>query len=81
MPFSNPEDLPDPEIKPESPALVGRFFITAPPGKPAEDGNRDKHNISQEGILDALPVILPPEKKKSTQEEPQSPPTDDKLWS
>ena len=32
-----PGDLPDPRIKPKSPmspALAGRFFITAPPGKP-----------------------------------------------
>ena len=35
--FPTPEDLPDPEIKPESlasPALAGRFFTTAPHGKP-----------------------------------------------
>ena len=37
MPFPTPEDLPDPGIKPTclaSPALAGRFFTTAPPGKP-----------------------------------------------
>ena len=28
-----PGDLPDPGIKPTSPALAGRFFTTAPPGK------------------------------------------------
>ena len=27
-------DFPDPGIEPTSPALVGRFFITEPPGKP-----------------------------------------------
>ena len=32
LPFSPPGDLPDPEIKPESPALAGRFLITEPPG-------------------------------------------------
>ena len=34
--FSHPGDLPDPEIEPaspESPALAGRLFTTAPPGK------------------------------------------------
>ena len=34
--FSLPGDLPDPEIEPaspESPALAGRLFTTAPPGK------------------------------------------------
>jgi len=30
---SPPEDLPNPIIKPESPALVGGFFITLLPGK------------------------------------------------
>ena len=27
-------DLPDPGIKPSSPALAGGFFTTEPPGKP-----------------------------------------------
>ena len=41
LPFPTPEDLPDPGIEPwfqavssVSPALAGRFFTTAPPGKP-----------------------------------------------
>ena len=34
MPFPSPGDLPDPEIKPTSPALAGGFFTTEPPGKP-----------------------------------------------
>ena len=37
LPFPPPGDLPDPGIKPSfpvSPALAGRFFTTAPPGKP-----------------------------------------------
>ena len=36
-PFPPPGNLPDPGIEPESlesPSLAGRFFITAPPGKP-----------------------------------------------
>ena len=36
LPFTTPGHLPDPGIEPVSfvpPALVGRFFITAPPGK------------------------------------------------
>ena len=28
------QDLPNPRIEPESPALAGRFFSTDPPGKP-----------------------------------------------
>ena len=34
LPFPPPGDLPDPGIKPMSPALAGRFFTTEPPGKP-----------------------------------------------
>jgi len=37
LPFPTPGDLPDPGIKPTSlvsPALAGRFFTTAPSGKP-----------------------------------------------
>ena len=36
LPLSPPGDLPDPGIKPisASPALAGRFFTTASPGKP-----------------------------------------------
>ena len=34
LPFPSPGDLPDPGIKPTSPAFVGGFFTTEPPGKP-----------------------------------------------
>ena len=34
LPFPPPGDLPDPGIKPASPALAGRLFTTEPPGKP-----------------------------------------------
>ena len=34
LPFPSLEDLPDPGIKPVSPALAGGFFATEPPGKP-----------------------------------------------
>ena len=37
LPFPPPGDLPDPgdqRSSPVSPALAGRFFTTAPPGKP-----------------------------------------------
>ena len=33
LPFPPPGHLPDPGIKPKSPALAGRIFTTAPPGK------------------------------------------------
>ena len=31
LPFPSPGDVPDPGIKPASPALAGRFFTTEPP--------------------------------------------------
>ena len=34
LPFPSPGDLPDPGVKPTSPALAGGFFTTEPPGKP-----------------------------------------------
>ena len=38
LPFPSPGDLPNPGIKPASPALTGRFFTTEPPGSPSEEG-------------------------------------------
>ena len=37
LPFSSPEDFPDPGIEHESPALAGVFFTTSAPGKPYID--------------------------------------------
>ena len=34
LPLLPKGDLPNPEIKPTSPALAGRLFTTAPPGTP-----------------------------------------------
>ena len=34
LPFPTAEDLPNSGIKAASPALAGRFFTPAPPGKP-----------------------------------------------
>ena len=34
LPLPSPRDLPDPGIKPTSPALVDELFSTEPPGKP-----------------------------------------------
>ena len=36
LPFPTPWDLPDPRMEHPSPALTGRFFTTAPPGKPIQ---------------------------------------------
>ena len=45
LPFPNLGDLPDPGIKPTSPALAGGFFATVP---------RGKHNLSSSSIADCL---------------------------
>ena len=37
LPFPPPGDLPNPGMKPKSPALAGRFFTAGPPGKPSND--------------------------------------------
>ena len=36
LPYPPPGDLPQPGIKPTSPALAGGFFTTEPPGKPVK---------------------------------------------
>ena len=36
LPLPSPGDLPNPGIKPLSPALAGGFFTAEPPGKPIE---------------------------------------------
>ena len=36
LPFPSPGDLPNPGIKPTSPALASGFFTTEVPGKPCE---------------------------------------------
>ena len=38
LPFPSPEDLPNPGMEPETPALTGAFFTSEPPG---EDPNKD----------------------------------------
>ena len=46
--LSTPGDLPNPGIKPASSvfsALAGRFFTTAPPGKPYKRIQREKKNL------------------------------------
>ena len=43
--FPSPGDLPDPGIKPASPALASGFFIPEPLGKPHEPGlDKEIHN-------------------------------------
>ena len=43
LPFPSPGDLPDPGIKPESPALADGCFTPKPPGKPMTLGKITKN--------------------------------------
>ena len=45
LPFPSPGDLPEPGIKPASPALTSGFFTAEPPGKPRICGPRAKLKI------------------------------------
>ena len=45
LPFPTPEDLPDPGIKPVSPALAGGFFTIEPPRKPTVTKRGDKLGV------------------------------------
>ena len=38
LPFTSPGDLPDPKIKPRSPALQGDSVLSEPPEKPRASG-------------------------------------------
>ena len=41
LPFPSPEDLPDPRLKPSSPALAGGFFTTS------HLGSKDTHRTME----------------------------------
>ena len=45
--ISSPGDLPNPGIKPASPALAGGFFTTEPPGNPTPPITAHPHGMSQ----------------------------------
>ena len=52
LPFPTPGDHPNPGIKPvtpEFPTLAGRFFTTAPPGKPIA-GIKPNKNVASEEV-------------------------------
>ena len=58
-------DLPDPGIKPMSPALAGGFFTTEPPGKPIRDtklycGSKTHHHPSDLKIFFSLRLYCIP---------------------
>ncbi|KAB0349667.1 hypothetical protein FD755_015209 [Muntiacus reevesi] len=58
LPFPSPGDLPDPGIKPVSPALAGRFFTTEPPRKPITPDLNKLNRIESEFVLEFILPIL-----------------------
>ena len=55
LPFSSLGDLPNPGIKPASPAFLGRFFTAESPEKPGSTNlKEDKRNVKN---LENLPGI------------------------
>ena len=61
--FSPPGDLPNPGIKPASPALAGRFFTTEPPGKPKKEifkqGTGRREIRKHEGLVCIYVLVHP----------------------
>ena len=47
LPFPTPGDLSNPGIEHVSPALAGRFFSAAPPGKPLRPGSVQFSSVTQ----------------------------------
>ena len=58
LPFPSPGDLPNPGIKPVSPALAGRFFTAEPPGKPIISYLNKLNRIESEFVLEFILPIL-----------------------
>ena len=50
LPCLPPRDLPDPGIKPMSPALAGRFFTTAPQGKPISQSVQFSRSVVSDSL-------------------------------
>ena len=51
LPFPSPGTLPDPEIKPGSPALQADALPSEPPGKPAYRQSKSGSLLLREGSL------------------------------
>ena len=54
LPFPSPWDLPDPEIKPGSPALQADSLLSAPPGKPRNIPNDPQKRTSRKNYEKSL---------------------------
>ena len=63
---NTPGDLPNPGIKPASPALTGRFFTTVPPGMPQQTGNViqiwtwAEHSVQFSSVAQSCPALCNP---------------------
>ena len=57
LPFASPGDLPDPGIRPRSPALQADSLLSEPPGKPH---TTTKHKINKESFPGSPVVRNPP---------------------
>ena len=51
LPFPSLGDLPDPGIKPASPALASGFFATEPPGRPVEASYHLAEGAAHLGVI------------------------------
>ena len=59
LPFPSPGNLPNPGIKPASPAMAGGLFTTEPPGKPSEILNEVKWYTFFFLLLYNIALVLP----------------------
>ena len=72
LPFPSPEDLPDPGIKPRSPALQADSLLSEPPGKPTPDLRVPvkfvlKNHLAQEPLVAQTVKSLPEEQETRVQ--------------
>ena len=58
LPFPSPGDLPDPGIKPVTPALAGGLFTTEPPGKPYVFFSMLNPLVVSHKVSDPIPKVL-----------------------
>ena len=59
LPFPSPEDLPDPGIKPQPPALQTDTLLSEPPGKPINRSNNTTLSHLSEKPSPGLGTCLP----------------------
>ena len=65
LPFPSPGDLPNPGIKPGSPALQAEYLLSEPPGKP--------HIVNKTPLLENMCLLFHPSSSGGSCGEGQSP--------